>query len=130
MGSGIDGVAMSKGAWYRRIYGCGIGTGWRFDDGTEAMVGDLVAVDGTDKPGTIRVRSGSKSGRPYVTWWERSKVHTMSLEKMPRLRRYTKERYFNNVPVKKAQKPMITCYGRGEMIVGLEDYDHAITITI
>lgn len=120
---------MSRGSWYQKTYAFGLDTGYRYEDGTEVRVGDLVEVDGTDKPGTIRVRSG-KGGRPYVTWWERSKVHTMSIEKMPRLKRYTKEKYFNNVPVKKAQKPMITCYGRGEMIVGLEDYDHAITITI
>ena len=122
---------MSKDAWYRKVYGYGLGTGYYYPDGEEVKVGDLVELPNTYKAGTIRIRTGENKPRPYVTWWEGAGgLRTLSLSKVKEFRRWKKERYSNNVPIKKATGPAINYKGKGEVIVGLEDYDHVITMMI
>ncbi len=120
---------MSKNAWYRRVYGYGLGTGYFYPDGEEVKVGDLVELPNTHKAATIRVRTTDSKPRPYVTWWEGG-VRTLSLSKVKEFRRWEKTRYSNNVPIKKPTGPAIKFKGRGDVIVGIEDYDHVITMTI
>ena len=123
---------MSKDAWYRKIYGYGIGTGYFYPDGEEVRVGDLVEVPNTEKAGTIRIRSDdNKRQRPYVTWWEGAgSLRTMALSKLNPIIRCERKSYGNHVPIQKKKGPAFAQKGKGEVIVGLEDYDHAITITI